>query len=293
MAEFRVILVDPLYEGNVGHAARSMLNFGIDDLAIVKGCSIGKEGQDRAVHAQVVLENARRTETLAEAGKGCDLLVGFTARMTGRERRFRRNPVDLRDWAPQAAAAPGRIGLVFGREDRGLTNEETEHCDVLVAIPTDDRYRSMNLAHAITVACWSVYAEGLTGRVKEYTPADPDLVERIHDAVEEVMEVSGYAQHKRATTRTMFRRLLGRAAPTQSEAVHLMGLFKKTLWKMGRARPRPEAELPLDARDDPVRVDDPGLLDALDPARQGSTTGSDATEGEKKGSGATGEPRRD
>lgn len=248
VAELRVILVDPLYQGNVGHVARSMMNFGVTDLAFVKGTKITDEGRDRAVHAQKVLDDAPRHATLTEAAAGCDLLVGFTARMTGQESKYRRNPMDLRQWAPEAAKQPGRIGLVFGREDRGLTNEDADRCDILVCIPTHEMYRSMNLAHAVTVALYSVYAEARTELVKEYTPAPKEDLDRLAARFALLLEAGDYPPHKRAATVTMFQRLVGRAAPTAWEVTTLLGAFKDVLYHLGLRRDRPQNELPITER---------------------------------------------
>ncbi len=242
MARFRVILVDPLYGGNVGHAARSMMNFGITELALVQGVSIGDDARDRAVHAQVVLDRAMHTTTLDQAAEGCDLLVGFTARMTGREAKFRRNPLDLRDWAPLAAVHPGRIGLVFGREDRGLTNEEADRCDQLVTIPTHEMYRSLNLAHAVTVACYALHEATGPERVKSYTPAEKKDLDRLILRFHRLMEQSDYPAHRRATIATMFQRLIARAQPTALEMSALLGVFKDILFHLGVRRERPPGE---------------------------------------------------
>lgn len=277
MPQLRVILVDPLYQGNVGHVARSMMNFGVTDLAFVAGVALGDEARDRAVHAQKVLDDAPRCGSLDEAGAGCDLLVGFTARMTGQEGKYRRNPVDLRDWAPKAAAHPGRIGLVFGREDRGLTNEDADRCDVLVCIPTHEMYRSMNLAHAATVALYAIYAEGDVAKVKEYTPAPKSDLDRLAARFALLLEAGDYPPHKRAATVTMFQRLVGRADPTAWEVTTLLGAFKDVLYHLGVRRERPETELSPEVRQLDTAMDDAALQAFLAEIREGLE--DDATTG--------------
>ncbi|MDD4249191.1 MAG: TrmH family RNA methyltransferase, partial [Methanosarcina sp.] len=76
--EIRVVLVEPIYQGNVGSVARAMKNFGYSDMVLVNPCEL--EGQARAMssHARDVLEGARITSTLEEAVRGADLLVGTT-----------------------------------------------------------------------------------------------------------------------------------------------------------------------------------------------------------------------
>ncbi len=74
----RVVLVEPMYQGNVGSVARAMKNFGYSDLVLINPCEL--EGQARAMssHARDVLEGARIVSTLEEAVKGADLLIGTT-----------------------------------------------------------------------------------------------------------------------------------------------------------------------------------------------------------------------
>src|SRR5687767_14987825 len=81
-SRFSVVLVEPQYRDNVGHAARSMLNFGVGDLVFVNGPPIDEDMRQRAVHAQAVLNAARYFPTLAEAKLRFDVLVGFAARIS-------------------------------------------------------------------------------------------------------------------------------------------------------------------------------------------------------------------
>src|SRR5438093_12067273 len=75
----RIVLVAPEYPGNVGYVARVMANFGVEELFLVNGCEVTEEARDRAVHAQTILNRARRVNTLQEALRGVDLAVGTTA----------------------------------------------------------------------------------------------------------------------------------------------------------------------------------------------------------------------
>ncbi len=248
--------MDPLYEGNVGHVARSMMNFGAEDLSIVKGPRLTDEGRNRAVHAQGVLDRSDRVGSLGEALAGCDLAVGFTARVSDREAKYHRNPLDLRDWAPKAVTHPGELALVFGREDRGLTNDEAAACDVLVSIPTSDAYRSMNLSHAVTVVLYDLYAASGRERVKAYTPAEKVQLERLVDRFVVLMERSDYPEHKRVMVATMFRRILGRSAPTSWEVHTLLGVLRDALWHLGVRQEKKEGEMPPDERPErPVSVE--------------------------------------
>jgi TrmH family RNA methyltransferase len=147
----RLILVEPQIPGNLGFAARLVENFGVEDWVQVRGAEWrGSEAERTGAMALSALDRLRRADDLAAAAAGCSHLVGFTAR-AGRHRQ----PAPLAalgalrgEWGPEA-----RVGLVFGREDRGLETEETEACAALLTIPTAG-FSSLNLSHAVAVALY-------------------------------------------------------------------------------------------------------------------------------------------
>jgi tRNA/rRNA methyltransferase len=252
---FRVVLVSPLYEGNIGHVARAIMNFDAEELAIVDCPPLTDEGRDRAVHAQKILNDAILVDSVDAAIAGCDLSVGFTGRVAGRQTDYHRNPLDLRDWAPEGAARPGKIALVFGPEDRGLSNEESKPLDLLVTIPTSEKYRSLNLSHAVTVALYALYTAQDPERRKTYTPAEREQLDRLVSRFAEMLENSDYPVHRRVRVATMLRRILGRAEVTTYEVHTLLGVMRDVLFHLrGRREARPDAERPYHERGE-----DPGM----------------------------------
>jgi len=147
MANVRVVLVRPRGSGNIGSIARAMKNFGARELAIA-GAARTRSFWARAmaVHGRDVLSDAKCYETIRAAVADCNLIVGTTAR-SGLYRKHSRTP---RQAAPEicAAAKTGKVALVFGPEDHGLSNKDLEPCQLLVTIPTHSAYRSLNVAHA-------------------------------------------------------------------------------------------------------------------------------------------------
>ena len=96
MGDFRVVLVEPEHEGNVGAVARAMGNFAFDDLCMVNPCPLGDEALKRAKHAGHILSKAAIVDTLDEAVKGCSLVVGTTGVVTHGPRRYIRIPMPAR-----------------------------------------------------------------------------------------------------------------------------------------------------------------------------------------------------
>ena len=156
----RIVLVNTSHPGNIGAAARAMKNMGLSKLYLVapkdfpSGVAVG-----RAASALDVLDNAVICESLEEAIADCSLVIGTSA-------RSRRIPWPMVD--PQACAEKlveegqtQHTALVFGREDRGLSNEELQLCHFHVQIPTNPEYSSLNMAAAGMVLSYEIYQQKL------------------------------------------------------------------------------------------------------------------------------------
>lgn len=155
LARIRVVLVRPRRGGNVGSVARAMKNMGLDDLVLVAPRTpVGKAGEQMAAHARDVLAGRRIFQTLADAVRDAELVVATAGRVGGRS-AVAASP---REIAPEiiAAAARGRVALVFGPEDHGLANADLDLCQRLVRIPTAGRYASLNLAQAVLVLGYEI-----------------------------------------------------------------------------------------------------------------------------------------
>lgn len=233
MPRFRVILVGPKYEGNVGSVARTMVNFDIEELVLVEPPALGDEARQRAMHAWPIVEQARWAETFEEAIRGCDLVVGTSARIPPSEKSHVRNPVEVWDLPGRLEPMRGTVGLAFGREDFGLFNEELERCDLLVTIPTSARYRSLNLSHAVAVVLYELYAHAHPEPVKPLTPMSEEMKATFQESFDRLVDLLELPAHKVRHTKQVYRRVLGRAVPSAWEYFVLMGVLSKVLRKYG------------------------------------------------------------
>lgn len=232
MPAFRVVLVEPKNEGNVGAVARAMRNFDVEDLVLVRPCPLGDEARKRAKHGVSVLEAARTVGTL-DAGVGdADLLVGTSGIDTASEKRFARIAVPPKDLAARVAALDGTVALLFGREDFGLLEEEILRCDLLVTIPASEAYPILNLSHAATIVLYELFASRVPGRARRV--ASGLEKEKLHDAFDALMKATEYPAHKRERTRVMFRRVMGRAVPSKWEFHALMGVLQRATKRIRR-----------------------------------------------------------
>ena len=231
-SRFSVLLVEPQYRDNVGHTARSMLNFGVGDLVLVNGPAIDHDMRQRAVHAQAVLNAARHFPSLAEAKPHFDVLVGFAARISTLDKSHRRMSESLETTARRLDEMGGRIGLVFGREDFGLSNEDVELCDILCTIPTTPHYRSMNLSHAVTVALYEMMRESRP-RMPFVSMATAHEREVLYSSFSHLNENLGFKRHRIEQADMMFRRVIGRAGLTAWEYHRLMGTLSRSMKRLG------------------------------------------------------------
>ncbi len=160
LASLRVVLVNTTHPGNIGGVARAMKNMGVSQLVLVEPRAFPDDAAfARAAGATDVLDQARVVETLDQAVAGCQLVVGASAR----GRHIPWPVVDPRQLAEQvmsvfaaASAERPQVALVFGREDRGLTNDELHRCHRHVHIPSNPDFSSLNLAAAVQVVCYEL-----------------------------------------------------------------------------------------------------------------------------------------
>jgi tRNA/rRNA methyltransferase len=159
MVNFRVVLVTPRHEGNVGAAVRSMGNFDFYELFMVAPCEIGDEAFKRAKHAGDILRSAVTVQSLDEAVKDCDLVVGTSGIVSPGEKHFVRIPITPRQFAERVKDHEGTVALLFGPEDTGLAQDDLLRCDLLVNIPSSAEYPVLNLSHAVTVVLYELFLQ--------------------------------------------------------------------------------------------------------------------------------------
>ncbi len=234
-----VVLVEPKNEGNVGAVARAMKNFGASKLVLVNPCAIGDEAHKRAMHGVDLLEAARVVDALDAAVRDADFVVGTSGIDTQSEKHFARIAVPPREAATRTSPLRGTIALLFGREDFGLSEAELARCDLLVKIPASEEYPILNLSHAVAILLYELHAA--KGSRRATRPASGMEKEKLHEAFAALLEATDYPPHKRARTKIMFRRLIGRAVPSKWEFHALMGTLTRATNRIGRLEGRREA----------------------------------------------------
>jgi tRNA/rRNA methyltransferase len=239
-ARVDVVLVRPKEDGNVGAVARVGRNFGADRLVLVAPrAPVGAEARRRSMGGLPLLRTAARAPTFDRAVEGADLVVGTTDLSTGRSTAYLRRSVSPERLGEILNSLEGRVALVFGPEDNGLSRTELARCDLLVHIPARREFPTLNLSHAVGIVLYAVH--------RAHGPADPETTpapevlalngrekELFLERLAELLRRTAYPPHKRRGLILLFRRVLGRATPTEAEYRMMLGLFKS----LGRAMDR-------------------------------------------------------
>ena len=189
----RIVLVGPLYGGNVGSICRAMANMGFSDLAVAAPRPLNvNEAHMMACHAAHLFDERGEFSTLAEAVADCGMVVGTTARLG----LYRQHSSTPRELAPEVlrTAASGKTAIVFGREDNGLTNDELAICTHVVKIPTTERYASLNISQAAMVCLYEIFvAVNTYDPPEEKSPLAPsELRERMFGMWREMLLKVGF-----------------------------------------------------------------------------------------------------
>ena len=232
LTNIRIVLVSPIYGGNVGSVCRAMANMGLSDLAIAAPREFNmREARSMACAAGALFEGRKQFPTLAGAVADCGLVMGATARL-GLYRAHSHSP---REIAPRVLEASqlARVALVFGPEDNGLSNEDLALCTQIIQIPSSEGYSSLNLSHAVMVCCYEIFAAAATFvPSQEKSPEAPSAMrERMFALWREALLQVGFMKEDKAM-HMMFglRRILSRGLLTEDDVRIMIGIARQTLW---------------------------------------------------------------
>lgn len=218
----RIVLVGTTHPGNIGASARAMKTMGFHRLYLVEPQVYPHlNAYEMAAGADDILEQAVVTSSLAEALKGCHLILATSARV--------RN-IALPTLTPATQAemiqqleSHSEIAIVFGRERTGLTNDELLHCHYRIEIPTNAEYRSLNLAQAVQIITYEIRQKYLSA-VSPYSGerdkrATAEEVERFYTHLQEVLIATQFL--KEPTSKRLMQRLRRLFNRTQLEQVEV------------------------------------------------------------------------
>ena len=230
----RVVLVAARNPLNIGAAARAMANFGVSRLRVVNPYELAFREARSAVGAAPLLKVAEEFSGVADAVADCRLVVGTTS--LGRrelQHPLRRLESGARLILQHLAGGP--VGLLFGSEKFGLSNQDLSHCHWLMRIPTVDLNRSMNLGQAVAVCLYEVARDAQSAQAPLEGPkrATAAQNEQITALLLDTLHRSGYVNPlTAASTEEKTRRMVRRLNITARDAPVLLGMLRQILWKV-------------------------------------------------------------
>lgn len=230
----QVVLVRPDSDGNIGAVCRAMKTTDLSKLAIVGRKSFDEnEIRTFALHAYDIFTNASLYTALHEATAESVLSIGITRRK-GKRRKYISYPPEI---IPEklAGAEGGRVSLVFGNEEHGLTDEELAECDMAAAIPSSEGFPSLNLSHAVQIIGYTIFTAGLSAPsvsppsafVPAFRSETAEGADRITGLLEEIGFFSFSGESGKEEMSRFFRDIMARAMISREEMERLVAIFRK------------------------------------------------------------------
>jgi tRNA/rRNA methyltransferase len=231
LENIHIILASPQIPENIGSVARAMNNMGLKNLALVnpKNCDLTRVLRTATGSSIDVIEEMEVHHDLREALGTYQYVVGTTAR-TGSIRPAITRPRSLaQDLVP--ISQDNRVAILFGPEDRGLSNEDLTHCHTIATIPTA-RFSSMNLAQAVMVVCYEIFLASRDD-CPENLPrlANRFELEGMYDHLKDVLMKIGFVNPQNPDHWMLnIRRFLSRL-PLQAKEVRIIrGICRQIDW---------------------------------------------------------------
>lgn len=233
-----IVLVRPQFAGNIGSVCRAMKNMGLNKLVLIapEQDPLSPKGRMMATSAKDLLQKAKVFPSLEEALLGFRWIAGTSARK-GRNRGPFISPREISpEIISHARSIP--VAILFGPEDRGLTNEELTPCQALISIPTHSSLSSLNLAQAVMLLSYELYLANLSESPQGSSSsgvlpplAEFQKVEKMYAHLEELLLGIGFLDPKnpKRIMHTM-RRIFGRAKLNDRDVAVLRGIFRQLEW---------------------------------------------------------------
>jgi tRNA/rRNA methyltransferase len=227
--DIEVVLVNPLYQGNVGAVARVMKNFGYSKLALIQPCILGPFAKAMASHAQDVLDSARLT-ILEDVLSSSHLVIGTTGIVGSRANL--RTPYPLARLGVKLSEMHGIASILFGAEDQGLPNAVLQECDMIVNVETSPEYPVMNISHAAAIVLHSI-ASTASASPKREVVLHADL-DRLLQHASDVLELIDFPTHKRQRVNMTMKRIFSRSELSAAEVRTLRGILSRIEHRLRR-----------------------------------------------------------
>ncbi|MHA1299238.1 MAG: TrmJ/YjtD family RNA methyltransferase [Candidatus Helarchaeota archaeon] len=231
MLNFTIILIEPENEGNIGAIIRVMKNFDINNLIIINPKVDFRSNivKARAMHGRDLIDKIVTIPKISELPK-FDYLIGTTAKPSG-DYNVLRICISPRELINNLREFDGKIGILFGREGIGLTNEELEICDCCLHISASEKYPTLNLSHACCIILYELY------KLREISPPlhyrEANLIEKqtlldfFNLILSQLSKIwTRFNEKREKDAKRIFQNIIGRSFISGREAYTMNGVLR-------------------------------------------------------------------
>ncbi len=231
----KIVLVEPLGSINLGSIARLCSNFGIKDLRLVspKCDPFDIETKKMALKGMKIIEDATYYSTLLDAVEDCVRVIATCGRIDHGDIPLC-SPKNALNWLIESSSNYP-VAIVFGREDRGLSNEELLLAQKVISVSTPSNYPSLNLSHAVAIILYELTRSSENYKDnkgdKSYNLSTPkELNNFLDDAKDFLLRIGFLYQHTSSSRMAKIKSLLQRAEVRAEEVSLIRGILRQTKW---------------------------------------------------------------
>lgn len=227
-----LVLVEPKQPGNIGSVVRAMKNMGLSHLRLVNPVPFREEAEQKKMgyRSQEIIAAAREFPTLSDALQGISQVFLATAK-AGKWKRDFLTPAQAA--AQIAASASGeKIALVFGREDKGVSTNESQLANYFIRIPMAGTYPSLNLSQAVMVVVYELFKAASEGGRGPELPrmAEKRAFERITNNIWDLMKSLEVREPENGLFHRSLKRALSRTRWTNADVAVFDRFCKQVRW---------------------------------------------------------------
>ncbi|MBN1276126.1 MAG: RNA methyltransferase, partial [Deltaproteobacteria bacterium] len=230
-----IILVNPQIPENIGAAARAMNNMGLSRLILVAPKNPDRDRMllSGTIHTREIIDKIEICNNLEEAVGKFEYIAGTTARL-GTMRPAMTSPGSLAERLIEVSQN-NEIAILFGPEDKGLSNEHLQYCHTITTIPTSE-FSSLNLAQAVLIICYEIFRAGM----KETQATPPRLansfeLEGMYSHLREILLKIGFLNPQNPDLWMLFVRRFFSRLPMRAREVGLIrGICRQIDWYTGK-----------------------------------------------------------
>ena len=237
----KVVLVEPNGPLNVGSIARLCSNFEVNELRIVSPkCDVfSKEAKRMALKGQSYLKNCKKFNSIEQAIFDCDLVLATCGRIDLSKNIECESPETISKWISSFEEI-NNLAILFGREDRGLTNSELLFAHKIFNINTSQIYPSLNLSHAVAIILYELSKFSKSSQNKEKKVFNLASSKQIHESFEDLEEMLiriGYLlEHTSFSKISKFKKFVLKAKISSHEINILRGIVRQINWFLNNSQ---------------------------------------------------------